>query len=83
MAAQAGQRARVNKLVSVYSSSQEEGERETSRELTTAVRQLCRQADAFVLVVDPSNMTEEGTCTCTLWPVHVVSIYSIICSNTR
>ena len=57
-AASAGKRARINKLVSAYSEEEEEGGR--SPELTQAVQQLCRQADAFVLVVDASKLTEEG-----------------------
>jgi F-box protein 4 len=59
LAAQSGQQARVNKLVSVdvTQSREEEG---GDAELTPAVQQLCRQADAFVLVVDACHMTEEA-----------------------
>ena len=44
--------------MSVYSARGDEGEGDT--ELTPAVQQLCRHADAFVLVVDACHMTEEG-----------------------
>ena len=59
VAAQAGQQARVNKLVSM-NSAQEEGEGERDAELTPAVKQLCRNADAFVLVVNACQVTEDG-----------------------
>jgi hypothetical protein len=59
LAAQSGQQARVNKLVSVDVTQSREGEGGDA-ELTPAVQQLCRQADAFVLVVDACHMTEEG-----------------------
>lgn len=56
IAAQAGHQARVNKLVSMNG----EGGRERDAELTPAVQQLCRNADAFVLVVNACHVTEEG-----------------------
>jgi len=50
-------KARVNKLVSAYSSQHSEGP-----ELTQAVQELCQQASAFVLVVDTSKVEGEGQC---------------------
>lgn len=56
-AAVAEGKARVNKLVSAYSSQHSEGP-----ELTQAVQELCQQASAFVLVVDTSKVEGEGQC---------------------
>jgi len=56
-AAVAEGKARVNKLVSAYSSQHSEG-----LELTQAVQELCQQASAFVLVVDTSKVEGEGQC---------------------
>ena len=39
-----------------------EGRNGGSAELTPAIQQLCREADAFILVVDPHHLTEEGVC---------------------
>ena len=58
-AAQTGRQARVNKLVTVGSEDQEQGSGGCT-ELTPAVQELCRHADAFVLVVDACYRTEDG-----------------------
>jgi F-box protein 4 len=53
-AANAGQQARVNKLMSAVSR-----DREGEGELTPALQQLCRQSDAAILVVDASHFSED------------------------
>ena len=61
-AASHGTQPRVNKLVSPYSGQGDGGGSGggNSVQLTQAVRQLCRQADAFILVVDPRQMEDKG-----------------------
>ena len=46
--------SRVNKLVSSYSTEEDDGP-----ELTQAMQELCQQADGFILAVDASKI--EGT----------------------
>ena len=59
-AANAGQHARVNKLMSAVSSGQTDREGEGEGELTPALQQLCRQSDAAILVVDASHFSEDS-----------------------
>jgi hypothetical protein len=59
-AANAGQRARVNKLMSAVSSGQTDREGEREGELTPALQQLCRESDAAILVVDAGHFNEDS-----------------------
>lgn len=46
----------MNKLISAYNEDNED-----APELTRAVREQCQAADGFILVVNASKLSEEGT----------------------